>query len=252
MSSVRQKILQRKIKDHEERYDRLDEKLKRITKQKDHETRDEEKLRLEAIIEETQQERGEVQGEWEKLEDELKAINQPSPPLFTTTSSKSAEPASPSGKTPADPVTVFYSYAHEDEPLRDKLNKHLKLLEGNGVISSWHDRSIGAGREWKNQISEYLESAQIILLLISADFLASDYINDVELKRAMERHESGEARVIPIILRDADWQIAEFSKLQALPKNAKPVSRWKDDDEAFTDIAKGIRLAAEEIKGLST
>ncbi len=146
------------------------------------------------------------------------------------------------------PLEIFYSYAHEDEELRDKLEKHLSLLKRQGVISDWHDREITAGSEWANQISEYLESAQIILLLISPDFLASDYCHDVEMTRAMERHHNKEARVIPIILRPVDWEGAPFSKLQCLPRNAEPVTLWKNEDAAFRDIAKGIRKVAEEIR----
>lgn len=143
-------------------------------------------------------------------------------------------------------IAVFFSYAHEDEALRDKLANHLKLLERQGVIQSWHDHQILAGTEWKGQIDTNLENAQLILLLISSDFLASDYCYDIEMKRAMERHEAGEARVIPIVLRPVDnlWK-APFGKLQALPTDGKPVTLWQNQDEAFTDIAKGIRLTAE-------
>jgi tetratricopeptide (TPR) repeat protein len=146
----------------------------------------------------------------------------------------------------ARPLEIFYSYAHEDEKLRDTLEKHLSQLKRQGVISDWHDRDITAGSEWKNEIDEYLESAQIILLLISPDFLASDYCHDVEMTRAMERHHTQEARVIPIILRPVDWEGAPFSKLQCLPRNAEPVTLWKNEDAAFLDIAKGIRKVAGE------
>lgn len=97
------------------------------------------------------------------------------------------------------------------------------------------------------QIDTHLETAKIILLLVSADFMASNYCNEVELKRAMERHESGKARVIPIILRAVDWHHAPFGKLQAVPKDGRPVTSWSDPDEAFLDIARGIRAVAEEL-----
>jgi tetratricopeptide (TPR) repeat protein len=148
----------------------------------------------------------------------------------------------------ARPLEIFYSYAHEDEKLRDKLEKHLSQLKRQGVISDWHDRDITAGSEWKNEIDKYLESAQIILLLISPDFLASDYCHDVEMTRAMERHHNQEAQVIPIILRPVDWERAPFSKLQCLPRNAEPVTLWKNEDAAFRDVAKGIRKVTEEIR----
>jgi len=143
-------------------------------------------------------------------------------------------------------IEVFFSYAHEDEGLRDKLANHLKLLERQGVIQKWHDRQILAGTEWKGQIDSHLETAQIILLLISSDFLASDYCYDLEMKRALERHDAEEARVIPIVLRPVDnlWK-APFGKLQALPTDGKPVTRWDNEDEAFANVARGIRLTAE-------
>ena len=98
-------------------------------------------------------------------------------------------------------LEVFYSYSHKDEALRDELEKHLALLKRQGLITNWHDRRIGAGDEWRDQIDAHARSAQIILLLISADFLASDYCYDVEMKLALERHAAHEAVVIPIILR---------------------------------------------------
>ena len=103
-------------------------------------------------------------------------------------------------------VPLFYSYAREDEELRDQLDKHLRLLERQGLITSWHDREVRAGDDWAKEIDVHLENAQIILLLISVDFLASEYCYGVEMRRALERHYTGEARVIPIILRPVDWQ----------------------------------------------
>lgn len=147
------------------------------------------------------------------------------------------------------PIEVFYSYAHADEVLRDELDKHLSILKRGGVIQDWHDRRIGAGTEWAGQIDAHLNTAHIILLLISADFLASDYCYDVEMTRAMERHHAGEARVIPVILRPVDWQGAPFGKLQALPTDARPVTSWANRDEAFKDVAQGIRAAVAEITG---
>lgn len=138
-------------------------------------------------------------------------------------------------------LRVFYSYSHKDEKLRDRLETHLSILKREGAISQWHDRRISAGLDWKNNIDERLNSAQIILLLVSADFLASDYCYDVEMKRAMERHASGEARVIPIILRPCDWDLTPFAKVQALPKDGRPVIKWRDQDTAFNEITRGIR-----------
>ena len=149
-------------------------------------------------------------------------------------------------------LTVFFSYSHKDELLRDELAKHLSLLQRDGTISSWHDRQISAGTEWANDIDSNLNSADLILLLISSDFLASDYCHQVELKRAIERHDKGEARVIPIILRPCRWQSAWFSKLQLLPKNGEPVTKWADRDDAFTNIAEGIEKAIGELLKIAT
>jgi len=150
--------------------------------------------------------------------------------------------------TPPDTLEVFYSYAHEDEPLLGELRKHLGILKRQGVIRDWHDRKITAGTEWKGQIDHHLTTAGVILLLVSADFIASDYCYDIEMTRALERHKQREARVIPVILRPVDdWQSAPFGKLQALPRDGKPVTTWGNRDEAFADVARGIREAAQSL-----
>jgi internalin A len=147
-------------------------------------------------------------------------------------------------------VRVFISYSHEDEISRAKLETHLKLLQRQGMISVWTDRKIAGGEEWKDKIDENLETAAIILLLVSADFIASDYCYDKEMKRALERHEAGKAKVIPVIVRDVDWQPAPFGKLEALPKDGKPVTEWgQREDSAWKDIAAGIRKVAEQVGG---
>ena len=151
-------------------------------------------------------------------------------------------------KRPVAPISLFYSYSKKDKALRDRLETHLSLLQAQGVISGWHDRRIEAGTEWDGAISEHLEEVGIILLLVSADFLATKYCRDVEIKRAMERHEAGTARVIPVILRPVDaWHTAPFGKLQALPEKGKAVTTWKNRDEAFADIARGIREVAKSL-----
>ncbi len=145
------------------------------------------------------------------------------------------------------PVEIFYSYSHKDENLRDRLDKHLSMLKRQGKITNWHDRKIGAGREWKGVIDEHLNSAGVILLLISADFLASDYCYDLEMNLAMDRHERGEVRVIPIILKPCQWKAGRFGKLKALPKDGKAVTKWTNRDEAFTDVARGIEAEIEQM-----
>jgi len=144
-------------------------------------------------------------------------------------------------------ITIFFSYSHEDERLRDTLDKFLRPLQHEGLITSWHDGKIEPGKEWTIEIEEHLSTASIILLLVSSNFLASDYCYSVEMKRAVARHEAGDARVIPIILSHADWHNAPFGKLQALPKNARAVTDWSKRDKAFLDIVTGIRKAVEEL-----
>lgn len=149
--------------------------------------------------------------------------------------------------SPRKPIEVFFSYSHRDEALRDELAKHLSILKQQGIIDVWYDREVTAGSEWESTISSHLNSADVILLLISADFLASQYCYDIELRRVLERHSAKEARVIPIILRPVDWSGALFSKLQALPRNSKAITTWTNQDEAFTDVAQGIRRAIEDL-----
>jgi len=151
--------------------------------------------------------------------------------------------------TPAQaPIEVFFSYSHKDEELRDELAKHLKLLQRQGVIQAWHDRNITAGSELSGEIDAHLNSARIILLLVSSDFLASDYCYGIEMTRALERHQARDARVIPIILRACDWQSAPFGKLLGLPRDGKPVTSWANRDEAFENIAQGVKRAVNELR----
>lgn len=138
-------------------------------------------------------------------------------------------------------LTVFCSFAHADESLRQELERHLSLLRHQDLVSDWYDRKIDAGSDWAEQIDDHLEVADIVLLLISSDFLASDYCMGIEVKRTLERHRAGEARVIPVILRPCDWQTAPFGRLQALPRGGKPITTWQDRDEAFTDVVRSLR-----------
>ena len=142
-----------------------------------------------------------------------------------------------------NPLKLFISYSHTDEKYKDLLTTHLTSLKRQGVIKEWHDRMLVAGKEWDKSIKQELLDSDIILLLISADFLASNYCYDIEITKAMERHEQGEAIVIPIIVRPCDWIGLPFSKIQGLPKDAKALSTWKDIDEGYLDIIKGIKNA---------
>jgi len=160
-------------------------------------------------------------------------------------------PAPTAMATPAPitsmPIEVFISYSHKDESLKDDLYIHLANLTRQGKIKPWQDRAIEAGTEWDAEIKARLESAGIILLLITPRFIASEYCFDKEMQRAMERHAAGTARVIPIVMKPCDWKDTAFSKLQVLPKDAKPVTSWSDSDEALLDVVKGIRRAVDSL-----
>lgn len=140
-------------------------------------------------------------------------------------------------------AVVLFSYSHADEDLRDRLEKNLTMLKRQGVIETFHDRRIAAGNEVDSSISAELERADVILLLVSTDFLASAYCYDIEMKRALERHELGEARVIPVILRPCEWKEAPFGKLMATPRDGKPVTSFPDLDDAFLQVTQAIRQA---------
>lgn len=139
--------------------------------------------------------------------------------------------------------SLFFSYSHADESLRDQLEVHLAMLKRDGLINTWHDRRIDAGDTLDDSIDEKLEQAEVILLLVSANFIASEYCYSREMSRALERSSNREARVIPVILRACDWHSAPFGKLLALPTDARPVTSWPNQDEAFTDVVRGIRNA---------
>jgi tetratricopeptide (TPR) repeat protein len=149
--------------------------------------------------------------------------------------------------SPGVPAQLFFSYSHKDKVLRDQLETHLSTLKRENRISAWNDRRITAGTEWKGEIDENLKSSSIILLLVTANFLASDYCNDVELRYAMEQHTQGNACVIPVIMRPCDWKTTTFGKLQALPTDGRPVIDWKTRDAAFLNVAEGIRKALDEL-----
>lgn len=140
-------------------------------------------------------------------------------------------------------ATVFFSYSHADEALRDQLQKHLASLQRQGLIETWHDRRIAAGDHIDHSIMRELERADVVLLLVSPDFLASDYCNDIEVRRALERHHAGEARAIPVILRHCDWHGAPFGKLNATPKDGRPVRAFADIDEGFLQVVQAIKAA---------
>jgi chorismate mutase len=145
------------------------------------------------------------------------------------------------------PLKVFCSYSHEDEHYLEVLKTWLVGLERDGLIEQWHDRMISAGGEWEEAIAEHLQTSAMVLLLITPDFMASQYIYEKELSRAVEKHRRGEARVIPIIVRPSPpLKGTPFGKLQALPKDGKPITTWPNQDEAWLDILTGIQQAVAE------
>jgi hypothetical protein len=144
-------------------------------------------------------------------------------------------------------ITLFISYSHEDDEYKRQLINHLSGLIDSGRIKEWHDKKIIAGEDWDKRISEKLLSSKIILLLISASFIGSDYCKNVEVKEAIERHHKGEARVIPIIVRPCCWGKMPFGKIQVLPSKGIALTKWTDIDEGYVDVVKGIEKVVNEL-----
>jgi hypothetical protein len=145
-------------------------------------------------------------------------------------------------------LAVFLSYAHADDAYRRELEKHLALLKHEGIIAPWHDHRIVAGQDIDREIDRNVERADIILLLVSPDFIASRYCYEIEMTRAMQKHANRTARVIPVIVRPCDWHTAPFGRLKALPKDGKAISTSANHDEAFLGVAQAIRAVAKAIE----
>ncbi|MGY4829187.1 toll/interleukin-1 receptor domain-containing protein [Sphaerotilaceae bacterium SBD11-9] len=140
---------------------------------------------------------------------------------------------------------VFFSYSHDDEGYRDQLEKHLASLRHEGLIESWHDRRLIAGSNVDAAIDQKINEANVILLLVSASFLDSRYCYSIEMQRALDRHATGEAQVVPVIVRPCDWMSTPLGRLLAVPKDGKPITTWPNFDEAYTDVAKQIRALVQ-------
>src|SRR6202140_3127974 len=134
-------------------------------------------------------------------------------------------------------IKLFYCYAREDKLLRDELETHLSWLKRRYHLTNWHDREILPGENWEQAIDSHLNTAHLILLLISPHFMASDYCYGKEMAKALEQEKAGTCRVIPILLRPTDWEDAPFSHLQMLPTDARPLTSWADRYRAFLEIA---------------
>lgn len=155
----------------------------------------------------------------------------------------------------SSPVNVFVSSSGSaaDEPLRAELEKHLAVMNRKGLVELWHHRLVTAGEDWRRRVHERLETAHVVLLLVSADFLASDYCHDVEIARSMARHDAGEALVIPIILRACDWRPMPFGRLSALPSSGRAITSWSNHDEAWENVAIAIRAAlSKQVPNISS
>lgn len=144
-------------------------------------------------------------------------------------------------------IKIFISYSHKDETHKDSLEDHLSTLKTNGQIETWNDRKIAAGQKWEDEISDNLKEAEIILFLMSASFLASEYCQNIEAKTAIERHKRGEAVLIPVVVRPSDWVNSPFGSFQALPKDAQAITKWEDEDEAWLNVIQGIRKVIESL-----
>jgi pentatricopeptide repeat protein len=151
------------------------------------------------------------------------------------------------------PLHIFLSFAHEDRAFRNTLDTHLSIFQRTGVIDDWHKHEIPPGSEWQDLVDKQLDQADIILLFITPDFIASKYCYSVQMNRALEKHERGAVRVIPILFRPTFWYDLPFAKLQGLPmsekETIKPVSQWKNRDQAFVKIIEGIKKAIEDLTG---
>lgn len=141
----------------------------------------------------------------------------------------------------------FFSYSHDDEALRNQLEKHLASLKHEGLVDSWHDRRLVAGEMVDNAIDAQIDAADIVLLLVSASFLSSHYCYSVEMQRALARHARKDCRVVPVILRACDWTHSSMGKLLAVPQDGKPITSWTNLDEAFTDVVRQVRVLIKEM-----
>ena len=144
------------------------------------------------------------------------------------------------------PVNVFICHAHEAEELARELETHLASLRKEGLVRSWTARAVGGGEAFRGEVEQRIAEAGVILLLVSADFLASDYLYDVELKRALERYDARDAIVRAVLLRPCDWQGTPLARVLRLPESGVPVTRHPDADEAFTKIVQELRKLIEQ------
>ena len=174
-------------------------------------------------------------------------------PVRTASANTSYENRSRNVAADASALSAFVSYSHKDERYRRTLDTSLTQLKRNGIISVWHDRKILPGQQWDKEIDRSLETANIVLVLVSPDFLASEYAYTREMQIAIERHHAGRTTVIPVILRPSDWLSSPLGSLQALPSDGRPISMWNKRDQAWLDVVYGLRqLVSNRILGYRT
>ena len=151
-------------------------------------------------------------------------------------------------------VRIFISYSHEDVELRAELETHLAILKRLDAVETWHDGMITPGQEWEKAIWDEFEAADLILLLVSANFVSSEFCWGKELIKAMARHEAGTAHVIPVTIEACVWKGAPFEKLSGLPTDMKAVTSWDNRNEAWTNVVEGIAAAVNrlDLKNLAT
>ncbi len=152
-------------------------------------------------------------------------------------------PRGPSDGFNGQPARLFISYSHRDESHLEALKVHLAGLRRQGLIADWHDRMITPGEEWRQAIDDNLESADCVLLMVTPDFIASDFCYSVEMGRALQKHREHRILVLPVIVRPADWQHTPLGDLQVMPKDGKPIVLWSNPDLAWLEVATGLRLA---------
>src|SRR5262245_62140503 len=142
-------------------------------------------------------------------------------------------------------LRLVFSYAREDEALRDRLETHLSPLDRAGVLRCWHDRDIRAGSARRREIARAIAEADVVLLLVSPDFVASDYCFTIEMRRALARHAAGHALVIPVLLRPVSTAGQPWAELQGLPRDLRAVTLWPNEDEALACVAREVLAAIE-------
>lgn len=146
---------------------------------------------------------------------------------------------------PYGPLSVFVAYSHADEPIRRELETHLAALTRSGLLAIWHDRMLTTGTDWRRELSDRIDTCDAIILLISADFIASDYCYGVEMSRALERYAEGSAIVVPVIARPCYWALTPISTIQAAPTDGRAITTWTNRDEALLDVAKHLHRVVQ-------